>query len=421
MQRAHWILSLATAASLLAFLPPVQAQDTKRTPALREQVYSQLSRAQELADGGNVQAGLQALAEVESKAGSMNSYERAMMWNFYGYMHYELDDLKAAMGYFEKVVAESPIPESLALNTLYSLAQLALANEDYAAVLKYIDGWQQRSDDPNASKALVLKSQALYQQGNYADALAPIQRAIERKEAAGGHGDENWYVLLRALHFELGDTQAVAQVLEKMVRIFNKPEHWLQLAGVYADLGQDKKHLAMLEAAYQQGFLTDGRDLMNLAQSYFFGDVPYKAAQVIAKGLADGQIEANLRNYKMLSQSWLAAKEYPEAVSALEQAAKLSDDGQLDAQRAQVLLQMERNQEAIAAARLALEKGDIKSPGNMHLVIGMAELNSLNYNEALAAFATAKQFEEARKMAAQWEQYAENEKAQAELLERLDS
>lgn len=42
-----------------------RAQERKKTPALREQVYSQLARAQELADAGDVPAGLQVLQAVE--------------------------------------------------------------------------------------------------------------------------------------------------------------------------------------------------------------------------------------------------------------------------------------------------------------------------------------------------------------------
>lgn len=48
-----------------------------------------------------------------------------------------------------------------------------------------------------------------------------------------------------------------------MVRWYNKPEYWVQLAGVYGQLGEEAKQLAMLEAAYQQGFLVKGTDLLN--------------------------------------------------------------------------------------------------------------------------------------------------------------
>lgn len=397
------------------------AQDSKRVPALREQVYSQLARAQELADGGDVDAGLAALKNIEAKLGSMNSYERAMLWNFYGYMHYGKDRVTEALQYFDKVVQEDPIPDALKQNTLFSLAQLALGQGDYAQTLDYLSRWEKVAGNEQATKADVLRAQALYQKGDYEKALAPIQRAIKSAQAQGKSGDENWYVLQRAIHYELGQTAAVADVLEQMIKHFNKPDYWVQLAGVYGQLGKDEQQLAMLEAAYQQGFLTKGQDLQMLVQSYFFGGVPYKAGQVMEQAIQQGKLEADLRNLKLLAQSWIAAKETDKAVAALQQAAELSNDGELDAQRAQVLLNSERYADAIAAAETALAKGNLEKPGTMHLVIGMAELEQENYNPALQAFAKAKAFEEARKAAAQWERFATSEKEQAERLKQLQS
>lgn len=399
----------------------LQAQETKRVPALREQVYSQLARAQELADNGDVAAGLAALQNVETKISSMNSYERAMLWNFYGYMHYGKDQLPEAIKYFAKVVAEDPIPDALKQNTLFSLAQLSLGQGNFADTLSYLDRWQQVVGDEQAQKADVLRAQALYQKGDYQQALAPIQRAIAVAEQNGEAGDENWYVLQRAIHYELEQTAAVAKILEKMIKHFNKPEYWVQLAGVYGQLGKDEQQLAMLEAAYQQGFLTKGQDLQMLVQSYFLGGVPYKAGKVMEQAIAAGKLDANLRNLKLLAQSWIAARETDRAVAALEQAAALSSDGELDAQRAQVLLNAERYPQAIAAAQTALEKGNLEKPGTMHLVIGMAELEQENYNPALQAFAKAKAFDDARKAAAQWERYATSEKEQAERIKQLQA
>ena len=59
---------------------------TKRVPTLRSKVYDQLSRAQTLADVGKQAEAFVVLDNVKSKASSMNSYEQAMMYNFYGFI-----------------------------------------------------------------------------------------------------------------------------------------------------------------------------------------------------------------------------------------------------------------------------------------------------------------------------------------------
>lgn len=395
------------------------AEDRKKTPALREQVYSQLARAQQLADDGDVNAGLEVLRNVEGKLSSMNSYERAMLWNFYGYMYYGQDNIAKAIEYFAKVVEEEAIPQALEQNTLFSLAQLALGQGEFEQTIAFLAKWERITPAEQHQKAWVLKAQALYQQGDYKSALAPITKAIELVESKGQVPEENWLVLQRAVYFELGDTKSVAAVLEDMVRYYNKPEYWVQLAGIYGQLGQEHKQLAMLETAFQQGFLTKGQDLLNLAQTYFFNDVPFKAGQVLEQALQQGAVERNLRNLKLLAQAWVAARETDKASAALLAAAKLSDDGELDAQRATLLLNAERNQEAISAARAALDKGGLKQPGAMHLVIGMAELNLENFNAALQAFAIAKKFDDARQSAGQWERYAQAEQEQQNRLMEL--
>lgn len=396
------------------------AQERKKTPALREQVYSQLARAQELADAGDVPAGLQVLQAVEQKLSSMNSYERAMLWNFYAYMHYGQDNIDQAIVYFAKVVDEEALPLALEQNTIFSLAQLALGQGNYQQSLGYLERWQQLVPVDQHSKAFVLKAQALYQAGDYAAALTPITQAIDEAVDKSLIPEENWLVLQRAIYFELKQTDQVAKVLEQMVRWYNKPEYWVQLAGVYGQLGEVAKQLAMLEAAYQQGFLVKGTDLLNLAQTYFFSDLPYKSGRVLEQALAEQKVERNLRNLKMLAQAWVAARETDKALEALAAAAELSDDGELDAQRATVLLNAERHQAAIAAAQAALTKGNLQQPGTMHLVIGMAELNQENYNAALQAFARAKEFEQSRRTASQWQRYAEAELEQAQRLAEIN-
>jgi len=118
--------------STLSFVPGLNVatahaeQKTKRVPALREKVYSQLARAQKLADDGDVKGGLEALNSIQERASSMNSYEIAMMHNFYGFIYYNENDLPKAIASFEKVVAEEAIPESLRLSTTFSLALIVI-------------------------------------------------------------------------------------------------------------------------------------------------------------------------------------------------------------------------------------------------------------------------------------------------------
>ncbi|MGY0625891.1 MAG: tetratricopeptide repeat protein [Paraglaciecola chathamensis] len=396
-------------------------RETRRTPALRVKVYDQLSRSQSLADEGKTDEALEALENVKSKASSMNSYELAMMYNFYGFIYYNVERFDEAITAFETVVEQQPIPESFELSTLFSLAQLHMMRGNFDKTVAFLERWEtlNAAVNPNSeipAKNYVLKAQAMYQQKSYDKSAAYIEKAIELVEAEDDIPDENWYVLQRAVYYELKQSEKVKDVLLKLVKHFDEPKYWVQLGGMYGELGEEKKQLAILETAYQQGYIESGSDMFNLAQLYYYHQMPFKGARLIEQGFESGALDKNLKNLKFLSQCWVLAKENEEAVPIMKAAADLSDDGELDAQLGQIYLNMEKWQQAITASEAALEKGGLRNEGTVHLVKGMAFFNVGQYNDALNELAEAEKFKSSKGMAQQWSKFVETEKNSAEKL-----
>jgi tetratricopeptide (TPR) repeat protein len=396
-------------------------QPTRRTPALRVKVYDQLSRAQTLADAGNTKEAIKALDEVKSKSSSMNSYELAMMYNFYGFIYYNAEQYDQTIAAFEQVIAQQPIPESFEQSTLFSLAQLHMMRGNYDETIETLDKWDilQKSMQPGKAlpaKNLLLKAQAMYQKQDYKRASGYINQAVEQEEQEGKVPEENWYVLQRAVYFELKQPEKVKDVLVKLVKHYNQPSYWVQLAGMYGELGEEKLQLAVLEAAYQEGFVTSAVDLFNLAQLYYYHQVPFKAALVMQKAIDKGVLDKDLRNLKFLSQAWTLAKENDKAEPVMIAAAKLSNDGELDAQLGQMYLNMERWSDAIQRSERALQKGGLRNAGTAHLVMGMAYFNIEEYQDAIEQLAEAEKFDKSKGMAKQWAKYVETQKLNAQRL-----
>lgn len=416
------VLKVLTLAGMVLWVStqPVLAQQTERVPALREKVYSQLARAQSVADEQSNAAGIAVLSEIQNRADSMNSYERAMLWNFFGFMHYDNGDTAKAIDYFTKVVGETPIPASLKKSTLFSLSQLALSDAQYDKALSYLDDWKQLADEQELAKSWILEAQALYQKGDYEAALQPIEKALKNTVQKGDTPKENWLILARAVHYELGQTTGVARMLEQLVVHYSKPEYWLQLAGVYGQLEQNKKQLAVLEAAYQQGYVTKPSDIRNLAQVYYLNELPYEAVKLMEKSFAEGVLDRNLSNQKFYAQSLMQAKEYDAAITAYQTAAEFGDAGDMLAQAAQLAINKDANQKALQLAEQALAAGDVKNPGNLHLVIGMAYVNTRDYQQALAAFKRAADYQGSKTAAQQWAKYATAQQRYAQQMANID-
>jgi tetratricopeptide (TPR) repeat protein len=392
---------------------------TKRVPTLRSKVYDQLSRAQGLADAGDQAEAFEVLDNVKSKASSMNSYELAMMYNFYAFIHYEVENYDQAIAAFENVVQQQPIPETFEQATLFSLAQLHMMRGNYDKTIVKIEQWEaiQKNLYPSKdipAKNLVLKAQAMYQKQDYIAASKYINAAVLQIETndLGFQVDEQWYVLQRAVYFELKQPENVKNVLLKLVKRFEAPKYWLQLAGMYGELEQEEKQLAVMEIAEQKSFIATGSDMFNLAQLYFYHQMPYKAAAIMQKAMDVGKLPEDERNLTFLAQSWNFAKETEKAIPVMLAAAELSDSGELYAQLGQMYLNMDKWKQAVAASQQALEKGGLRNEGMSHLVIGLAQFNVGEYNEALNQLAKAQEYDGSRGMAQQWSKFVEGERNQ---------
>jgi len=392
----------------------------KKVPAMRNRVYSQLARAQKLADEGVKIAGFDVLDEVKDRIDSLNSYERAMLWNFYAFMYYGNEDIDSAIEHFELVIKEDAIPDSLYLSTVYSLAQLSMQQQNYPQALAYLQQWQDNNTKALTTSQHMMFAQIYYQDKQFEKVITEVERAISLAQQSNATVKENWLILQRASYYELKQPAQVIKVIEQLVRLYDKPQYWLQLAGMYGEVGQEDKQLAVMEASWQAGHITKGSDVMTLAQLYRFHQVPFKAAILLEQAIAKGTIVASEKSLEALAQAYVAAKEDEKALPVLIKAAEIADTGKFDVQLAQAYLNLERWQDAIASANNALLRGGISREGDMYLVIGMAKFNLQAFDESLIAFTQAQKIPKSAKTAKQWFHYVEREQGQRERLAMLN-
>jgi hypothetical protein len=396
------------------------SKQSVKVPAMRNRVYAQLARAQKLADEGVKLEGFDVLDDVKDRIDSLNSYEKAMLWNFYGFMYYGNDDIDSAIDSFEKVIAEEAIPEPLRLSTLYSLAQLTMQQQKFSDTLAYLKQWQRINTKPLTGDQHMLMAQVYYQDKQFDSSLVAINKAINEAAKQQQLPKENWLILQRANYFELKQSEQVTKVLESLVKYYEKPEYWLQLSGMYGEIGQEAKQLAAMETAWQAGYITKAQDIVTLAQLYRFNGIPYKAARLLEDTIADGRIVADERHYEMLAQAYLAAKNDKKAIPALIRAGEINETGKFDAQLAQAYLNIENWHLAIKSADSALAKGGIDRVGDMHLIIGMSYFNLAQFEPSLAALKQAEKIASSAKMAQQWYQYVKREQVQHNQLAMLN-
>jgi len=391
---------------------------SKKVPAMRNRVYAQLARAQKLADEGDKLEGFEVLNDVEDRLDSLNSYERAMLFNFYGFMYYANDDVEIATDYFIQVIDEIAIPDSLTLSTLYSLAQLSMQQKNYTQALNYLTEWRDLNSKELTGNQEMLFAQVYFQDKNFVNSLKHIEMAIKLVEAKNKAPKENWLTLQRAAYYELKQPKQVTKVMEKLVRLYDKPEYWLQLSNMYGEIGEEDKQMAVMEAAYQAGYISNTSDFLTLSQLYLFHGAPYKSAAVLEGAIDQGSIFADEDNLNRLARAYLIAKEDEKAITVLQQLSDIAPTGEHDALLAQTYLNTEQWALSIKASKLALSRyakhkknkdDNIKDIANMYLIAGMANFNLKDFDSSLASFNKASQFVSTKKTALQWGKYVERE------------
>ncbi len=392
-------------------------QETRRTPALRNKVYERLAEAQTAAEAKDWATASKILTSMIDAGGkrSLNSYELANVYNLRAFIAYSQEDYNGALEAYRNVIAQPDIPLAMEINTRYTVAQLYFVQESWKQGVDALLEWFKMSETPPAN-AYILLGQGYYQMKDYDKALANTNRAISIYEEKGKLPKEQWYNLARFLYFEKNDVENTLDTLNQLLKYYPKKQYWVQLSHMYGEKKLESLQLSAMETAYVQDMLDKGTEQITMAYLYLNGEVPYKAAKVMERGLDDESIEGKSRNYEILGNSWRQAQEVTKSIPAMEQAAAKSDSGELYARLGNVYLDNDNNQKAITAINKGLARGGVKRPDTARLVLGMAYFNEKKYDKARKAFDAAARDKRSKKYAAQWMRYMESELARQKKL-----
>jgi tetratricopeptide (TPR) repeat protein len=391
-----------------------EERKTKETVAMSQQVYEKLAEVQEMIENKDYATAERAIEELKGRKG-LSDYERAQLWNISGYSFYLQERYSEAIRAYDQVLAQPGLPEALLLSTLKTKAQLHFTEEDYESALVVVRQLMAAIPEPSAD-VLMIEGQALFQLGRYDDALVPIKTAIEMYREQGQKPRENWLLLLRVIYFEQKEYELMIDVVKELITHYPKDTYVLTLAGIYSELGDTKKQLALTEVLYDQGMLNTSSHITNLANLYLLHGLPYKAAVLLDKEMGENIVESNERNLRLLSQAWYQAREDEKAIPPLERAAGMSDDGELYVRLAQAHLNLENWAEAADAVQKGIQMGGLKRNDTANIMLGMALFNQKRLEQARRAFQRAAGDNRSQRAAEQWIAYVDSELKRRDLM-----
>ena len=398
-------------------------EKTRKTPALRNNIYEKLAEAQTFAEAKDYAAAEEILNEMldaTSKKSKLNAYELANVYNTYAFLRYAVEDYKGALNYYQKVIDQRPqIPVALEVGTLFTIAQLHFLQENWQKGIDTLNQWMAVTEIPNTN-AYVLLANGYFQLKDYDRSLENIQIAIDREESAGKLPKEQWYNLARFIHFDRDNFAEALEILEILIMYYPKKQYWVQASHLYGEQKDEARQLAILEATYEQNLLDKSQDLVLLSQLYLNAEVPYPAAKTLEKGFKDEIVEDESKNYELAGVAWRQAQEVNKSLPMLEKAAAKSEKGELYARLGSVYLDVDKNKEAVTALTKGLKRGGVKRTDQARLALGMAYFNLGEFNSARKAFREAAKDKRAKAFAQQWLKYINSEeKRLAEIAKEL--
>lgn len=403
-------MAVIIAAMGLALAAVAGPNDAFAQYTVDQKTAKKLSAVHEALQADQLEEALKLLRSFKPE--KMKDYPAAMVYQTYGFIYANQDKYDDAVHNYEQALALEALPEGSQLQGRFVLGQLYMRMEDYEKAIDTFNLWFAEGQaakepvEPNPSAYYTL-AVAYYQADRTDEALVPAQTSVDMTEEPR----EGWLNLLLAIRMGRKEYKETVPLLERLVSTFPRKSYYMQLAAVYAELGEDKRSLAMQQLAYAQGLLTTHRELTRLAQLYLFNDLPYRAALVLETGLEEKQVENESKSWRLLGNAWLASREYDRALSPLKTAAELADDGEMYLRVGQVHVQREEWQEAVDAIEKGLEKGGLSVPGHAYLLIGIAQYNQKKMNSARAAFVRARSDEQAKKTAEIWLKHIDREVA----------
>lgn len=296
--------------------------------------------------------------------------------------------------YFDDRVTQEMV---LFLSQLYFQEAASIKNPQQATTYfekseRYIERWVKNNTRPNQD-AMLFYASLLYNRAMQ-DADNPDEARIKRALAVVDESlrmavrpRENLYLLKLLCLQQLDRNAEATELLELMVaQKADNRTYWQQLAGLYLSQGQDIRAILSFERAQKHGFMNAPKDNFNLVGIHFNIGQYERAAELLDRGLRNGSIENEEKNWELLAYSYQQLNRDFKAIDTLKEATKhFPESGQLEFLIAQTYYAMEKFEEALPHLQSAVRKGGGNRPHQTYLFMAFIAYELKKYDIALDA------------------------------------
>lgn len=387
---------------LMLFCNSLFAEEKKKNYQLDPNMHAELIGIHKQIDEGQNGEALKRLKKLIS-SNNLKAYDSAVIYQTMGYAKSNIGEFSDAATHFIKALSLDALPEDVTHNLNYSTAQLLIHIDKTKEGLKYLAEWF--ANEPKATgDAHILAATAYYYLKNYKQLIIHVEKAL----AISDKPPLNWYELLLAGYYETKEYKKSVALLEKIINKYpKKTNYWLQLAEIYQRLEQDKKALAIYELAYAKGLLQKD-DITRLISNYLYLEMPYKAAVILEKEMAIGDITPDIKMLTLLADSWLLAQENQKAEPVFKEIINKFNDARTRLRLGQLYIEAEEWGKVVDVLGVEFQSDDKVLLSKVNLLLGIGQYHSKNMDKATRAFTHALSDKSTAEQASWWLEHLKN-------------
>lgn len=422
MKHVRALTLLASVALLLGVVStPASARKQDNAQAKKALLYPDATRVEPKLDltspkdQKNLNDGLDAVNEGDKAKAekylqpiidkSKSKYAQALALQGMASLAYNDGDYKGAIATLQRSLALGVMPNETYFQLEYMLAQFQMADEQYKPALDTIQKWRAAGKRETAD-SYALEGNAQYRLGNYAAAIAAINKAKTLTDKA----EPSWDQILMASYAESGQAEKAADVAK--AQLAANPNDPAALSNAIAVLMQAENYpeaIRVMEQARASGALTQDKQYVSLAKLHLMAGqdsanpVPEatKAEQVLEDGLAKGVLKPDADTYVLMGKAAEIANDIPKALSYYQKAEPISTHGEAALRAGSLLLNQNKYSQAKALFQKALAKG-VEHQGTAYMLLAESERGLKNKPAAIAAMKKAAQDPETASKAKAW-------------------
>lgn len=388
---------------LIVFYSSLFAEEKKKNYKLESNVHTELIGIHKQIEEGQNGKALKKLKKLVS-SNNLKAYDSAVVYQTIGFAKSNIGEFEEAAENFIKALSLDALPKDVIHELNYSAAQLLIHIDKSKEGLEYLSKWF-ATETKTTGDAHILAATAYYNIKDYQQLITHAEKAL----VLSSKPQLSWYELLLAGYYEINEYQKSATLLETIIIKYPKKlNYWLQLAEIYQRLEQGKKALAIYELAYAKRLLKRD-DINRLISNYLYLEMPYKAAVLLEREMAVGDIKSDIEMLKLLANSWMLAQEKKKAESVFKEIIKNYSDNYSRLQLGQLYTEAEEWQQVIEVLNVEFKSKDQVLLSKINLLLGIAQYHSRNIDEATKAFTSALSDKSTEEQAIWWLQHSKKE------------